>query len=76
MVTMRGIERNRPLQIGLLGNDFIADRPMVETFRDGVAIVELLMALYRSAETGSTVRLADKDLETYIPPVARGEHHG
>ena len=27
----------------------------LETFRDGVAVVEMLMALYRSAETGSTV---------------------
>src|SRR4030095_5212927 len=29
----------------------------LETFRDGVAVVEMLMALYRSAETGSTVHL-------------------
>jgi hypothetical protein len=43
-----------------------------ETFRDGVAVVEMLMALYRSAETGSTVHLPDDGLETYVPPVARG----
>jgi predicted dehydrogenase len=48
----------------------------LETFRDGVAVVEMLMALYRSAETGSTVHLPDDGLETYIPPVARGEYHG
>jgi predicted dehydrogenase len=48
----------------------------LETFRDGVAVVEMLMALYRSAETGSTVHLPDDVLETYIPPVARGEYHG
>ena len=48
----------------------------LETFRDGVAVVEMLMALYRSAETGNTVYLPDEDLETYVPPVARGEYHG
>jgi predicted dehydrogenase len=46
----------------------------LETFRDGVAVVEMLMALYRSAETGSTVHLPDEVLETYVPPVARGEY--
>jgi predicted dehydrogenase len=48
----------------------------LETFRDGVAVVEILMALYRSAETGSTVLLPDEGLETYVPPVARGEYRG
>ena len=48
----------------------------LETFRDGDAVVEMLMALYRSAETGKTIRPADEDLETYVPLVARGEHHG
>jgi predicted dehydrogenase len=48
----------------------------LETFRDGVGVVEILMALYRSAEIGSTVHLPDEGLETYVPPVARGEYHG
>ncbi len=48
----------------------------LETFRDGVAVVEMLMALYRSAETGNTIYLPDEELETYVPPVARGEYHG
>jgi predicted dehydrogenase len=48
----------------------------LETFRDGVAVVEMLMALYRSAETGCTVHLPDDALETYVPPVARGEYRG
>ena len=48
----------------------------IETFHDGVAVVEMLMALYRSAETGSTVHLPDDELETYVPPVARGEYSG
>ncbi|MFO7168773.1 MAG: Gfo/Idh/MocA family oxidoreductase [Chloroflexota bacterium] len=42
-----------------------------ETFHDGVAVVEMLMALYRSAETGQTVYLAETDLSDYVPPVAR-----
>jgi predicted dehydrogenase len=48
----------------------------LETFHDGVAVVEMLMALYRSAETGRTIRLPDEELETYVPPVARGEYRG
>ena len=48
----------------------------LETFRDGVAVVEMLMALYRSAETGTTVHLPDDGLETYVPPVARREYQG
>ena len=43
-----------------------------ERFRDGVAVVHLLMALYRSAELGRVIDLASEDLETYVPPVATG----
>jgi hypothetical protein len=42
-----------------------------ETFEDGVAVLELLMALYRSAELGRTVVPGEEDLEEYVPPVAR-----
>ncbi len=42
-----------------------------ETFHDGVAVAEMLMALYRSAEIGQVVTFPSADLETYIPPVAR-----
>jgi predicted dehydrogenase len=48
------------------------ERP-IETFEDGVAVMEMLMGLYRSAELGCTVTLPDEHLETYVPPVARGE---
>lgn len=48
----------------------------VETFHDGVKVMEMLMALYRSAEIGQTVHLPDSTLEEYIPPVARGEFRG
>ena len=43
----------------------------IETFDDGVGVLELLMALYKSAETGRTVTFPDDDLETYVPAVAR-----
>ena len=43
----------------------------LETFRDGVAVIEMLMGLYRSAETGATVRFPAPELEGYVPPVAR-----
>jgi len=33
--------------------------------------VELLMALYRSAELGRTISLPDPELETYVPLAAR-----
>lgn len=42
-----------------------------ETFHDGLAVVEILMGLYRSAELGETVRFPAPELETYVPPVAR-----
>lgn len=43
----------------------------LETFHDGLAVVEILMGLYKSAETGETVRFPAPDLETYVPVVAR-----
>ncbi len=42
-----------------------------ETFHDGLAVVEILMGLYRSAETGETVRFPAPELENYVPVVAR-----
>lgn len=55
---------------------FLRGQRPVETFDDGVAVMEMLMALYRSAEIGQTVYLPQADLESYIPPVARGDYHG
>jgi predicted dehydrogenase len=43
----------------------------LETFHDGLAVVEMMMGLYKSAETGETVRFPAPDLEHYVPPVAR-----
>ncbi len=45
-------------------------RPL-ETFEDGVAVSEMLMALYLSAEMGRVVNFPNAELETYVPPVAR-----
>ena len=50
---------------------FRARRRPIETFADGVAVVEMLMALYRSAELGRTLTFPDPELETYIPVASR-----
>ncbi|MBU6166079.1 MAG: Gfo/Idh/MocA family oxidoreductase [Alphaproteobacteria bacterium] len=44
----------------------------METFHDGLDVVRLVMALYRSAETGTTIDPGDPLLETYVPVPARG----
>ena len=43
----------------------------IETFVDGVEVTKMVMALYKSAETGAVVRFPDPDLETYVPLPAR-----
>ncbi|MEP9399866.1 Gfo/Idh/MocA family oxidoreductase [Mesorhizobium sp. KR2-14] len=43
----------------------------LETFDDGLAVVEILMGLYRSAEIGETVHFPAPELEDYVPVVAR-----
>jgi predicted dehydrogenase len=50
---------------------FRLGRTPTETFEDGVEVVRMLMALYRSAELGQTVILDEEDLESYVPVVAR-----
>ncbi len=50
---------------------FRAGRMPAETFADGVAVVEALMALYKSAETGRVVEMAQEDLSGFLPAVAR-----
>ncbi len=42
------------------------DKPL-ETFEDGLAVVEILMGLYRSAEIGATLHFPAPELENYIP---------
>src|SRR3954453_5436026 len=48
-------------------------REPMETFEDGVEVVRMLMALYRSAELGRTVNSDEEDLEDYLPLVARAQ---
>ena len=43
----------------------------IETFADGVGVVEILMGLYRSAELGRGIDFSVEELDGYIPPVAR-----
>lgn len=43
-----------------------------ENFHDGLAVVEMMMALYLSAERQATVTFPCPDLEDYVPLVARG----
>jgi predicted dehydrogenase len=45
--------------------------PPMETLDDGLAVVEILIALYRSAEIGKTVNFPLRGLEKYVPSVAR-----
>lgn len=50
---------------------FRAGRRPIETFHDGLAVVEWLMALYRSAEEGRVIRPEETDLADFVPAVAR-----
>jgi predicted dehydrogenase len=50
---------------------FRAGRTPDETFHDGVAVMEVLMAVYLSAETGRTVEFPSPELQTFIPRVAQ-----
>lgn len=52
---------------------FRSGREPLETLRDGLVVVELLMASYLSAELGETVSLPVADLQDFTPAVARGE---
>jgi len=52
---------------------FRAGRRPRENFSDGVAVTELLMTAYMSAEQERTIPFPPPDLETFVPAVARGE---
>ena len=43
-----------------------------ETFDDGVAVTELLMAAYKSAEIDAAVEPEGASLDEFVPAVARG----
>jgi predicted dehydrogenase len=42
------------------------------TFADGLEVVRVLMAGYRSAELGRTIDFASADLDAFVPAVAQG----
>jgi predicted dehydrogenase len=50
---------------------FSLGTPPEETWADGLAVVELLMGLYRSAELRRTISFGDEDLTNYVPPAGR-----
>jgi predicted dehydrogenase len=52
---------------------FLDGRRPDENFSDGVAVAELLMAAYMSAEQDRTVPFPPPGLETFVPAVARGK---
>ncbi len=47
------------------------EKPML-TFDDGFEVVKILMAAYMSAERGQTLEFPPKDLEAFLPAVAKG----
>ena len=52
---------------------FLAGQRPDESFADGVAVAELLMTAYLSAEQERTVAFPPKGLASFVPAVARGE---
>ena len=51
---------------------FLKNEKPVVTFKDGLEVVQLLMAGYFSAEQGRTIDFPPPGLETFVPTVARG----
>jgi len=52
---------------------FLAGKRPQENFDDGLDVTRLLMAAYMSAEKNKTIQLPNRDIESFIPSVARGE---
>jgi predicted dehydrogenase len=46
------------------------------TFDDGLEVVKVLMTAYASAEAGKTLEFPPRDLEKFVPKVAKGEWTG
>lgn len=55
---------------------FLEGRMPDENWEDGLAVTEVLMACYLSAERGSSVRFPEPALEDFVPAVARGAWRG
>ena len=52
---------------------FLAGKRPEENFSDGVAVTELLMTAYMSAEMDKTIQFPPPGLDDFIPAVAKGE---
>jgi len=52
---------------------FLAGKRPEENFNDGVNVTELLMTAYMSAEQEKTIPFPPPGLDSFIPPVAKGE---
>ena len=52
---------------------FLSGKRPEENFSDGVAVTELLMTAYMSAEQDKTIQFPPKGLDDFIPAVAKGE---
>jgi predicted dehydrogenase len=51
---------------------FLGKAEPILTWDDGLDVVRILMAAYQSAEQGKTLRFPPKDLDRFVPAVARG----
>jgi predicted dehydrogenase len=54
---------------------FLGGRMPDETWHDGLAVTEVLMACYKSAEEGRTITFP-ADLTSFVPQVAQGTWRG
>ena len=52
---------------------FLAGKRPEENFSDGLAVTELLMAAYMSAEQDKTIQFPPEGLEDFVPAVAKGK---
>ncbi len=52
---------------------FLDGQQPEESFHDGLEVTKLLMTAYLSAEQGRVIEFEPEGLDSYIPPVARGD---
>src|SRR6266550_3434425 len=53
-------------------NVFLGKEKPALTFDDGLQVVKVLMTAYMSAEQGRTIEFPPKDIEAFVPAVAKG----
>jgi len=53
-------------------NVFLGKTKPALTFDDGLQVVKVLMTAYMSAEQGRTIEFPPKDIEAFVPAVAKG----